>query len=149
LEFKNKDLDEAAVWLADSDLDNRQLMLEYKSKNKRLKSYINKLKKKFNYNSVSVKPFTHDGVKYYKSSDNILYDKNGNPQGKWDETTKTVTPISAEDQEAEEEEDDEDDNSEEEEEEYEEEEELGSARYTSANSEILDEIEYYECLGSD
>ena len=100
--------------------------------------------------SVSVKPFTHDGVKYYKSTNNILYDKDANPQGKWDETTKTVTPISVEDQEAEEEEDDdEDDNSEEEEEEYEEEEELGSARYTSAKSELLDEIEYYECLGSD
>ena len=99
--------------------------------------------------SVSVKPFTHDGVKYYKSPDNILYDKNGNPQGKWDETTKTITPVEDAEEE-EEEEDDEDANSdsEEEEEEYEDEEELGSARYASVKSDILDEIEYYECLES-
>lgn len=100
--------------------------------------------------SVSVKPFTHNGVRYYKSPDNILYDKEGNPQGKWDETTKTINEITDEDIEEEEDDDDEDDNSEEEEEEYEEEEEQqGSARYASrASSEILDEIEYYECLES-
>ena len=102
--------------------------------------------------SVSVKPFTHNGVKYYKSTDNILYDKDGNPQGTWDETNKTINPIIVqEEEEAEEEEEDDeddDDNSEEEEEEYEEE-EAGSARYTSINSDLLDEIEYYECLGSD
>ena len=102
-----------------------------------------------------MKPFTHNGVRYYKSSDNILYDKSGNPQGLWDETTKTINQITEEDveeeEEAEEEESEEDDNSEEEEEEYEEEEEeqKGSARHASKpNSDLLDEIEYYECLGS-
>lgn len=101
--------------------------------------------------SVSVKPFTHNGVRYYKSPDNILYDKEGNPKGKWDETTKTINEITDEDIEEEEDDDDDDDddNSEEEEEEYEEEEQQGSARYASrASSEILDEIEYYECLES-
>jgi hypothetical protein len=113
-------------------------------------------KKKAAEPSVSVKPFTHDGVRYYKSTDNILYDKAGNPQGLWDETTKTIIPITEDDveeeeEEAEEEESDQDDNSEEEEEEYEEEEEeqKGSARHASKpNSDLLDEIEYYECLGS-
>jgi hypothetical protein len=107
-------------------------------------------KKKAAEPSVSVKPFTHNGVRYYKSSDNILYDKSGNPQGLWDETTKTINQITEEDVE-EEEESEEDDNSEEEEEEYEEEEEeqKGSARHASKpNSDLLDEIEYYECLGS-
>jgi hypothetical protein len=102
--------------------------------------------------SVSVKPFTHNGVKYYKSADNILYDKSGNAQGKWEETTKTITPIIEDEEDAEEEDDESEaeDNSEEEEEEYEEEEEpQGSARYASKTSDILDEIEYYECLGSD
>jgi len=104
--------------------------------------------------SVSVKPFTHDNVRYYKSTDNILYDKSGNPQGLWDETTKTIIPITEndvenEEEEEEEEESDEDDNSEEEEEEYEDEEEQkGSARHASKpNTDLLDEIEYYECLG--
>jgi hypothetical protein len=112
-------------------------------------------KKKAAEPSVSVKPFTHDGVRYYKSTDNILYDKAGNPQGLWDETTKTIIPITEDDveeeEEAEEEESDQDDNSEEEEEEYEEEEEeqKGSARHASKpNSDLLDEIEYYECLRS-
>ena len=112
-------------------------------------------KKKAAVPSVSVKPFTHNGVRYYKSSDDILYDKSGNPQGLWDETTKTINQITEEDveeEEAEEEESEQDDNSEEEEEEYEEEDEeeqKGSARHASKpNSDLLDEIEYYECLGS-
>jgi hypothetical protein len=100
--------------------------------------------------SVSVKPFTHNGVKYYKSTDNILYDKSGNPQGEWNETTKTITPIieDEEDEEAEDAESEAEENSEEEEEDYEEEEPQGSARYASKTSELLDEIEYYECLES-
>ena len=103
--------------------------------------------KKTDKASVSVKPFTHNGVKYYKSPDDILYDKNGNAQGKWDESTKTITPCNEDEDEEEEDEEEDDDNSEEEEEEYEEEEQ-GSARYASKNSDLLDEIEYYECLDS-
>lgn len=74
---------------------------DFEIKNKRLESYINELEKKLNYNSnkkpsipsVSVKPFTHNGIRYYKSSDDILYDKAGDPQGLWDETTKTINQI--------------------------------------------------------
>ena len=48
--------------------------------------------------SVFVKPFIRDGVKYYKSADNILYDKFGYPQGKWDAAAaKMVVLISEED----------------------------------------------------
>jgi hypothetical protein len=106
--------------------------------------------KKASKPSVSVKPFTHNGVRYYMSADNILYDKSGNPQGQWNESTKSITPIIEEEEpnDEEEESDEEDDNSEEEEEEYEEEEEQGSARYASKNSDLLEEIEYYECFGS-
>ena len=88
---------------------------DFESKNKEYVNYIKELEKKLNYNykpkpsipSVSVKPFTHDGVRYYKSSDDILYDKAGDPQGIWDETTKTINQIAEDDVEHEEDSDDE------------------------------------------
>ena len=58
--------------------------------------------------SVSVKPFTHDGIRYYKSSDDILYDKAEDPQGLWDETTKTINQIAEDDIEDEEDSDSDD-----------------------------------------
>jgi chromosome segregation ATPase len=39
---------------------------------------------------VSVKVCSYNGIRYYKSSDNLLYDKFGNPQGFWDETHKII-----------------------------------------------------------
>ena len=88
---------------------------DFESKNKEYVNYIKELEKRpiYIYNkepsipslykpkpsipSVSVKPFTHDGVRYYKSSDDILYDKAGDPQGLWDETTKTIMQITEDD----------------------------------------------------
>ena len=55
---------------------------------------------------VLVKPFSHDGVDYLKSSDGILYNPTSYDEvGVWNEETQTITPI--EDDESEEEEDDE------------------------------------------
>ena len=50
------------------------------------KKFINDIKEV----SITLKSFTHNDVNYYKTitTDNILYDENGNAQGKWDETTK-------------------------------------------------------------
>lgn len=74
------------------------------------------MEKKLNYNSkpqprihsVSVKPFTHNGIRYYKSSDDIVYEA-AEPQGLWDETTKTIIPITEDEVENEEDSDSESD----------------------------------------
>ena len=46
--------------------------------------------KKDNKTPVFVKPFIRDWVKYYRSADNILYDKFGYPEGKWDVSKKKI-----------------------------------------------------------
>ena len=52
--------------------------------------------KKDNKTPVFVKPFIRDWVKYYRSADNILYDKYGYPEGKWDNVAKKIIPFSEE-----------------------------------------------------
>lgn len=37
------------------------------------------------YIIVNVEPFRYKNMKYYKSQDNIVYDKSGYPQGEWNE----------------------------------------------------------------
>jgi hypothetical protein len=37
------------------------------------------------YIIVNVEPFRYKNIKYYKSQDNIVYDKSGFPQGEWNE----------------------------------------------------------------
>lgn len=50
--------------------------------------------KKDNKTPVFVKPFIRDWVKYYRSADNILYDKYGYPEGKWDNVAKKIITFS-------------------------------------------------------
>jgi hypothetical protein len=52
--------------------------------------------KKDNKTPVFVKPFIRDWVKYYRSADNILYDKFGYPEGKWDVSAKKIILFSEE-----------------------------------------------------
>ena len=94
-------LEDKNLYLATTNIFLVKTNKDFEIKNKKYENYINTLEKKLNYNSnpkpsipsVSVKPFTHNGIKYYKSSDDILYDKAGDPQGLWDETTKTINQI--------------------------------------------------------
>ena len=75
---------------------------------------------------VDVKPFSHDGVDYLKSSDGILYNPTSHDEvGVWSEALKTITPIE-DDEESEDEEEDseEDEESEDEEEDSEEEDDV-------------------------
>lgn len=37
------------------------------------------------YIIVNVEPFSYKNINYYKSQDNIVYDKSGLPQGEWNE----------------------------------------------------------------
>ena len=72
--------------------------------------------------SVSVKPFSHNGVQYGKSSSGVVYLLSTHEEvGVWNEETQTITPI--EDDESEDEEEDEESEDEEEDEESEDEEE--------------------------
>ena len=52
--------------------------------------------KKDNKPPVFVKPFIRDWVKYYRSADNILYDRFGYPEGKWDVSEKKIVLFSEE-----------------------------------------------------
>ena len=52
--------------------------------------------KKDNKQPVFVKPFIRDWVKYYRSTDNILYDRFGYPEGKWDISAKNIILFSEE-----------------------------------------------------
>ena len=107
LTTKIKMLEDKNLYLATTNIFLVKTNKDFEIKNKKYENYINTLEKKLNYNSnpkpsipsVSVKPFTHDGVKYYKSTDNILYDKDGNTQGTWNEINKTIDPIIVEDNE--------------------------------------------------
>jgi hypothetical protein len=59
---------------------------------------------------VTVKKFEHEGVKYLKSSDGVLYDaKSQEVVGKWNETTKSIEVYDGESESEDEESDDEDD----------------------------------------
>ena len=116
LTSKIKMLEDKNLYLATTNNFLVKTNKDFEIKNKRLESYINTLEKNpiYIYNkkpsipSVSVNPFTHNGIRYYKSSDDILYDKAGDPQGLWDETTKTINQI-AEDEVENEEDSDSDD----------------------------------------
>ena len=75
---------------------------------------------------VDVKPFSHDGVDYLKSSDGILYNPTSHDEvGVWSEALKTITPIEDDEESEDEEEDSEEEEDEESEEEDEESEDEG------------------------
>lgn len=58
--------------------------------------------------NVDVKPFSHDGVDYLKSSDGILYNPTTQEEvGEWNEESQTITPLENDDESEEEEDSDE------------------------------------------
>lgn len=59
-------------------------------------AHIKRIKTDDNKNPVLVKPFIRDWVKYYKSSDNILYDRFGYLEGMWDISAKKIVTFSEE-----------------------------------------------------
>jgi TolA-binding protein len=119
LENKNEELEEQIKDLEDEnvefqeqikDLEDENVKFQKQIKDLKLDRWINKntilendntnLIKKFkelkdeNFmlktKPVSVKVCSYNGIRYYKSSDNLLYDKFGNLQGFWDETHKII-----------------------------------------------------------